>query len=80
MADFESGVSSYVHAQAVVDVFFPVDSRGSAAVCCRQCYFYRDSSHRCGLNYEVCSFPEKYVGQSCPLKPVTDEGTGEIID
>ena len=29
MADFESGVASYIHAQATVDVFFPVDKRGN---------------------------------------------------
>lgn len=79
MANFDSGVASYIHAQAVVDVYFPVDSKGSAAINCRQCLFYRDSSHRCGLNYEVSAYPEKYVGDKCPLHQV-DDSTGEIIN
>lgn len=73
MADFESGVTSYVHAQAVVDVFFPIDKRGVADISCSQCYFYRESSKRCGLNWEICQYPNKYVGDSCPLKPVDEE-------
>ena len=27
MPDFESGVASYIHGQATVDVYFPVDKR-----------------------------------------------------
>lgn len=73
MASFESGVSSYVHGQAVVDVFFPVDRRGNPDISCSQCYFYRESSKRCGLNWEVCQYPNKYVGDSCPLTFIQDE-------
>ena len=32
MAEFESGVASYIHGQATVDVFFPVDKRGDADI------------------------------------------------
>lgn len=78
MSRFESGVTSYVHAQAVVDVFFPVDQKGNADISCSQCYFYRDMSKRCGLNGEVCQYPNKYVGSNCPLHRI-DEDTGEII-
>ena len=78
MANFESGVASYIHAQAVVDVYFPVDYKGSSAISCRQCKFYRDSSHRCSLTFDVCAFPDKYVGDTCPLHQV-DDSTGEII-
>ena len=77
MASFDNGVSSYVHATATVDVYFPVDDRGNAHITCRHCYYYREASHRCGLNYEICSFPDKYVGDNCPLEPITDEN-GEI--
>lgn len=80
MSDFPNGITSYVHAQATVDVFFPIDERGVEHVSCRHCYFYRDSSHRCGLNYEVCASPEKYVGASCPLRMATDNSTGEIVE
>ena len=77
---FESGVASYVHGQAKVDVYFPVDSRGNADVSCQQCYFYRDSSRRCGLTGQVSQYPTKYVGASCPLEIVEDEHGSEISD
>lgn len=77
MATFETGISSYIHAQAVVDVYFPVDSRGNEDISCRQCFFYRESTNRCGLNMEVCQYPNKYVGSGCPLYRVDDD-TGEI--
>ena len=68
MPDFESGVASYVHAQATVDVFFPVDNRGNEDVCCYQCYYFRRNYQTCGLNGEICQYPSKYVGSLCPLK------------
>ena len=73
MADFDSGVASYIHAKAKVDVYFPVDSRGNADVSCNQCYYFRRSYKTCGLNGEVCQYPEKYVGASCPLEEVGEE-------
>ena len=73
MANFDSGVSSYIHAQAKVDVFFPVDSRGNADISCSQCYYFRRNYKTCGLNGEVCQFPEKYVGASCPLGEAEEE-------
>ena len=79
VASFETGIQSYIHSQAVVDVYFPIDDRGNAHVNCRNCYFYRDASHRCGLNYEICSFPDKYVGDSCPLRQI-DDSTGEVLE
>ena len=75
--DFEDGISSYVHAQAVVDVYFPVDAKGNADISCSQCYFFRESAKRCGLNWEICQYPNKYVGGCCPLVRVDDD-TGEI--
>lgn len=68
MPDFESGVASYIHAQATVDVFFPVDAKGNADISCRQCFYFRTSSNSCALNGEVCAMPHKYVGACCPLK------------
>lgn len=73
MANFESGVASYIHAQAKVDVFFPVDARGNADISCNQCYYFRRSYKTCGMNGEVCQYPEKYVGASCPLEEVEEE-------
>ena len=77
MANFDTGVSEYVHAQATVDVFFPVDWKGNADICCDQCYFFRRSYKTCGLNGEVCQYPNKYVGGSCPLTPVEDENRSD---
>jgi hypothetical protein len=68
MPDFDSGVTNYIHGQAIVDVYFPVDAKGNADVCCRQCYYFRTSSNSCALNGEVCAYPNKYVGANCPLK------------
>lgn len=70
MANFESGVKSYIHAQAIVDIFFPVDLKGYADISCNQCYYFRRQSRSCALNGEICQYPERYVGDSCPLKEV----------
>ena len=72
MPSFESGVTAYVHAQATVDVFFPVDSRGNADINCTQCFFFREASRRCGLTGEISQYPQKYVGSSCPLERVEE--------
>ena len=67
MADFDSGVHGYVHAHATVHVHFPVDAKGNADISCFQCNFFHRTSNKCGLNGEVCAYPQKYVGQWCPL-------------
>jgi len=72
MSDFETGVSGYVEAAATVRVFFPVDMRGNPDICCRQCYYFRTSSSSCALNGEICQYPNKYVGASCPLERVEE--------
>lgn len=68
MSRFDNGVSSYVHGRATVDVYFPVDAKGNADICCTQCFFYREASRRCGLTGEVSQYPTRYVGSSCPLE------------
>lgn len=68
MPDFDSGVTNYIHGQAIVYVDFPVDAKGNADVSCRQCYYFRTNSNSCALNGEVCAYPNKYVGANCPLK------------
>ena len=78
MANFDDGISDYIHAQATVDVFFPVDHRGCADICCDQCYYYRRNYKTCGLNGEVCQYPQKYVGGSCPLTIVENENDMEV--
>lgn len=73
MARFDSGVSGYIKATATVEVHFPIDWRGSVEIACKHCPFYRCSSKRCGLNQQVVHFPEKYVGDNCPLEKFESE-------
>ena len=80
MANFESGISSYIEAEATVKVFFPVDWKGNADISCNQCYYFRKNYSTCGLNGEVCQYPQKYVGGSCPLHPVEDENDNNNME
>lgn len=75
MANFYSGVSKYIIARATVEVGFPVDFNGNASVCCYMCQFFRRTYSTCGLTGDVVAYPQKYVGDTCPLEPV--EGTKE---
>ena len=70
MANFDDGVAAYVYASATVHVAFPIDFKGNKDISCRQCKFFRSTSRTCALNDEVCAYPDKYVGQSCPLKEI----------
>ena len=74
---FDSGVYSYIKGSATVSVYFPVDAKGNADICCAQCYFYREASKRCGLNGMITAYPTKYVGSDCPLEM---EETGGGMD
>ena len=67
MPSFETGVSSYVRGRAVVTQYWPVDSRGNADINCKQCFFFREASGRCGITGEVSEYPQKYVGGHCPM-------------
>lgn len=79
MPNFDSGVASYVHGTATVEVWFPVDDKGRADVSCKQCRYFRVSSNSCALNGEMCAYPTKFVGAWCPLQ--LDEKTeGGNID
>jgi hypothetical protein len=72
MANFDSGVSRYIEAEATVRVAFPVDWNGKAEIACKHCPFFVRSTMRCGLNQAVVNFPEKYVGEACPLGEVEE--------
>lgn len=75
MPNFESGVASYIKGRCLVEVNFPVDTKGRSDVSCNQCPYYGRSSKTCQLNKEVVHFPEKYIGVNCPLA-----FDGEIIE
>ena len=65
---FESGVYNYIKGEALVSVFFPVDSHGNADCSCQQCRFYQPNSRKCALTGEISEYPSKYVGSHCPLQ------------
>ena len=73
MANFESGIAKYIKARATVEVNFPVDWRGNAEISCKHCNFFVRATQRCGLNQQVVNFPERYVGECCPLEEVEED-------
>lgn len=73
MSRLDSGVKDYIRTRATVEIYFPVDWRGQADISCNQCFFFRRNYQTCGLNGEVCQYPNKYVGDGCPLEPVSEE-------
>lgn len=77
MPNFDSGVKRYIKAVAVVETYFPVDWHDRADVSCRQCNFFVRATGRCGLNQLVVNYPEKFVGEHCPLTQIDDNETKE---
>lgn len=75
---FESGVSKYVACKAEVHMFFPIDERGKSMVCCALCSYYRKTINRCGLTEEVIPFPDRYVGDGCPLEEIKEESNETV--
>jgi hypothetical protein len=67
MANFDSGVASFISGHCEIEVNFPVDDRGRADISCNQCPYYGRSSKTCQLNKQVVHYPEKYTGFNCPL-------------
>jgi hypothetical protein len=73
MADFSSGVKRFIKARAVVEVSFPVDWRDNAEIACKHCNFFVRATQRCGLNQQIVNYPERYIGEHCPLEEVTED-------
>lgn len=73
MANFDSGVSRYIKTKAVVFTSFPVDWRGSTEIACKHCNFFDRAKQKCNLTLQVVNFPEKYVGECCPLELIEEE-------
>ena len=78
MADFSSGVASYIKGRVTLEVGFPVDFRGNAEIACKHCNFFVRATGRCGLNQQIVNYPEKYVGEHCPLEPVEEIDEKEL--
>ena len=78
MANFESGVSDYVKTYAIVNVNFPVDEKGRAEIMCKHCPYLSSNERMCQLNKEPVAFPNRYVGDKCPLIEIeTKEANNE---
>ena len=73
MPNFDSGVSAYIKSYAVVEVNFPVDDKGRADISCKQCPYLSVTSRICQLNKKPIAYPEKYVGQYCPLQKIEEK-------
>lgn len=73
MANFDTGIKGYVKASAVVEVYFPIDWKDNAEIACKHCNFYVRATQRCGLNQTIVNFPEKFVGEYCPLEEVKED-------
>ena len=74
MARFENGVSGYVKAYAVVQVNFPVDNKGNPDISCIRCPYLSSNERMCQLNKEPVAYPNKYVGDRCPLQEIEEKG------
>ena len=73
MATFDSGVKDYVRTSTTVKVNFPIDMRGNAHIACIHCPFLSSNMRMCQLNKEPVAYPEKYVGDNCPLEEIEKE-------
>lgn len=73
MANFDSGVKRFIKARAVVEIGFPVDWKDNPEIACKHCNFYVRATQRCGLNQQIVNYPERYVGEYCPLEIIEDE-------
>lgn len=73
MPNFESGVASYVKAEAIIKVNFPVDEKGRADIACKHCPYLSSNERMCQLNKEPVAYPNKFVGDMCPLREVENK-------
>lgn len=72
MANFESGVKGYITGECTVQVHFPVDFKDNAEICCKHCQFLSSNERMCQLTKSPVAFPNKYVGDFCPLEKVEE--------
>ena len=78
MANFESGVKEYITGTYMVEVNFPVDFKDNAEIACKHCPYLSSNERICQLNKKPVAFPNKYVGDFCPLKPLEREGKENV--
>ena len=68
MADFESGVKSFIKGKTEIEVGFPVDFKDRADISCEQCPYLSSNKRMCHLNKQPVQYPSRFVGYYCPLK------------
>jgi hypothetical protein len=73
MACFETGVKRYIKTRAVVEVGFPVDWRDNADISCKHCNLFVRATQRCGLTQQIVNYPDRYIGECCPLEIIEEE-------
>ena len=73
MHNFDNGVKGYVVGECNVKVYFPVDSKGNAEICCRMCPYLSADSRICRLNGAIVEYPKTNIGGNCPLEPTEVE-------
>ena len=73
MANFYSGCKGFVVMEYTVRVNFPIDWKDRAEVACKHCPYLSSNERICQLNKKPVAFPNKYVGDFCPLKPLERE-------
>ena len=67
MANFDSGVKSFITGECTTKVKFPVDWKDRADVCCMQCPYLSSNERMCQLNKQPVQYPKQYIGYDCPL-------------
>lgn len=68
MADFSSGVKSFIVGKCTITVNFPINWKDSADVSCIQCPYLSSNERVCQLNKQVVQYPKQYIGYDCPLE------------
>jgi hypothetical protein len=77
MANFESGIASYIVGECTIKVYFPVDDKGRSEIACKHCPYLSSNERMCQLNKEPVAYPNKYVGAQCPLQEINYNIKGE---
>lgn len=78
MACFETGVKRYIKTRAVVEVGFPVDWRDNADISCKHCNLFVRATQRCGLTQQIVNYPDRYIGECCPLEIIEEEVNEDV--
>lgn len=73
MSNFDSGVKGYVTGHYLVKVHFPIDIKDNVEIACKHCPYLSSNERMCQLNKMPVAYPNKYVGDFCPLKPLESE-------